>query len=160
MGIVQDICILALRPLIGDAAEPAVRLICDHLTNHSQRFPLALQTANDRAWMALELALVEEIWWQKIWSNWRAADERALAKQVQAFLEKQSLSELRGQPGDYQQECWRELRLARELPRGFSRGWISRPSGSASTLAWLLLCEMPLACSTRPTASRFAGSTS
>ena len=60
-------------------------------------------------WMAVELALVEESWWQKIWSNRRAADERALAKQVQAFLEKQPLSELRGQPSDYRQECWRRV---------------------------------------------------
>ena len=29
----------ALRPLIGDAAEPTVRLICDHLTDHSQPPP-------------------------------------------------------------------------------------------------------------------------
>ncbi len=115
MAIVQHLCALALQPLLGDAADKAVQVISDHLTDHSKRLPLALQTANDHAWTAVELALVGDSWWDALkGSLFASGEEKALAARIRSFLDGHALAELNRQPAEHRHACRQELRQARQ----------------------------------------------
>src|SRR5205814_1184529 len=77
MPLVQVLSILALRPMINWAVEaverqtgvslkdkvgPVYRCLTDQFADHSQRLGSALESANERAWRTLEIALVGESW--------------------------------------------------------------------------------------------------
>jgi serine/threonine protein kinase len=125
VGLLQNLSVLALRQLLQGAcqavafqgAEAAIGLLTDHFIDHSQRLTRALQTANERAWRALEFALAGE----SIWTFLDRTEDKALRQQVRAFLDAASLS---GGPvgnAEFRQQCLRELRAARKagaLTRG------------------------------------------
>jgi hypothetical protein len=69
MGVFLNLSVLALRQVVqgaanavglGAAGDAVIGFLGDHFTDHSRRLTNALQSANDRAWRALELALAGE----------------------------------------------------------------------------------------------------
>src|SRR5438128_2613502 len=100
MGILANLSALALRQLVGGACEALgwsagagaaaslSNFLANRFTDHGQRLTLALQQANDRAWKALEIALAGDFLWERVKSAVAAsAEDRALARQLRAFLD-------------------------------------------------------------------------
>lgn len=85
-----------------------------HFSDHSAKFDKALQTANERAWKALELALEGNSFWARCNAVLSQGDQKAFAHQVRTFLEKCSLDGLQGQRDEVREACLRDLRAARK----------------------------------------------
>jgi hypothetical protein len=93
----------------ADAVEAAAALLADHFSDHSLRLTRALQEANDRAWKALEITLAGESFWG--WLD--RAEDRALRRQVRAFLDALPREQLPVEEAAFRQQCLAELRAAR-----------------------------------------------
>src|SRR4051794_18789790 len=98
MGIVHNLSLLALRPVVGAAQAslpPGDSVVAGWLSEHfaltGPRLAAALQAAGARAWLALELALAGEAHWQR----WQEAPtltvNPALRDQLRAYLDHASL---------------------------------------------------------------------
>src|SRR4051812_44599178 len=99
MGILLSVSGLALRGAVGAACEAAgvqggvhavdgvVRLLRQRFTDHSQRLTRALQTANDRTWRALEVALAGDSWWERCKVRLASGEERGFRDQLRSFLD-------------------------------------------------------------------------
>jgi serine/threonine protein kinase len=138
MGIVQNLAVVALKPLLGGileragfgsavagkvtelATDPAVTIfetavgrLHSHLSDHSQKLTKAFVAANERAWQALEIALAGE----SFWARWRVAfssgDNKAFREQVRTFLDGVSLPVFTD-PARFREQCLRELHEARK----------------------------------------------
>jgi serine/threonine protein kinase len=129
---VQGLAVLALRPLVGYAVTAlgipggellaegvgkVVGFLGDRFKDESQRLPLALKNANEKAWQALEVALAGESFWKRLTAN---GEDRGFAQQIGTFLDYvATLPELGGKP-DFRQRCLDDLRKARK--KGFFTG--------------------------------------
>ncbi|MBY0522679.1 MAG: hypothetical protein K2R98_04750 [Gemmataceae bacterium] len=113
-GVVVQLASLALRPLLGDGADNLVKLVADRLTDRGHQVTLALERANQRAWKALEVSLVEPSWWGQCKSALNAAEEKAFRQQVQTFLRVVPLADLAAQGPEFRRCCLAELRDARQ----------------------------------------------
>jgi hypothetical protein len=69
MGLLVNLSTVALRQVLNGAlqtvgisggGDAVVNFLTERFTDHSQRLTVALQTANDRAWKAFEVALAGE----------------------------------------------------------------------------------------------------
>ncbi len=86
MGIMQNLSSLALRQVVDGACavvgvsgggEAVVSFLSRHFTDHSQKLTAALQSANERAWKALEVALAGESLWDKCKIALASAEDQA-----------------------------------------------------------------------------------
>jgi hypothetical protein len=106
MVLLQTLSTLALRPLAPLGADLFGRLVASRFTDHSQDLPRALAVAVDRAWGAVEVALLGDSLPER-WRTWLApAEVRAFRREVAALLAE------RGEP-DVRRVCLRQLREAR-----------------------------------------------
>jgi hypothetical protein len=98
MSVVQHPAVLALRPVVSGACQalgiPAgeeavnrvVGFLSERFTDHSLKLTQALETAQRRSWQALELALGGDSWLDQAKALLSRGDEKALARQLEAFL--------------------------------------------------------------------------
>ncbi|MCI0458555.1 MAG: protein kinase, partial [Gemmataceae bacterium] len=115
MGVVQNMCALALQQLAGEGIPTVVSLLTGHLSNRGQMVVQALQVANDRAWRAFEIALAGESWWEHLKSYLRPREDQAFAQQIRVFLDGLPLDDvLAGQQAEVRLWCLAELRQARQ----------------------------------------------
>ena len=96
MGLFQDLSVLALQQLVqsaantvglnvaGDALVTSLRV---RFTDHSQKLTQALQTANERAWKAIELSLAGETFWDRCKVALAKVEDQAFRQQVRTFLD-------------------------------------------------------------------------
>ena len=96
MGLFQDLSALALQQLVqsaantvglnvaGDALVTSLRV---RFTDHSQKLTQALQTANERAWKAIELSLAGETFWDRCKVSLAKVEDQAFRQQVRTFLD-------------------------------------------------------------------------
>ncbi len=120
MGVVQRLAVLALRGVVcwacetvgGGAAAAAgnevVAFRTDRFTDHGLRLITALQTAQERAWIALEVALAGE----PILGRLDQAEDQAFRQQIRAFLDASRLAGI-VEPA-FRQRCHRELRAIKK----------------------------------------------
>jgi serine/threonine protein kinase/TM2 domain-containing membrane protein YozV/tetratricopeptide (TPR) repeat protein len=90
MNVTEHLCCFALRQVMGEGAERLMALVSDQFSDRSQALTRALTRANLRAWRALEIALAGE----SIWNVFDGADEKALRKQLKAFIDAAPLPDL------------------------------------------------------------------
>ena len=72
---------------IDSGGEAVVKFLADRFTDHSQKLTAALQTANDRAWKAIEVALAGDSLWERCKVTLASAEDQAFREQVRAFLD-------------------------------------------------------------------------
>jgi hypothetical protein len=125
MAITQDLCLLALRPLVdgvckaagvdalGGAAEAVTGLLAARFSDHSRRLSAALERANAHAWRALEVALAGDSWWDRAKRTLARREDRACREQVSAFLASAPLGNLPSHPPEFRNQALRDLRAAR-----------------------------------------------
>lgn len=122
MSIFIKVSSLALRQAVDAACtalgvrkkgDAVVGYLVERFTDHSQRLAIALRIANDKAWKALEIALVGDSLWERCKAAVARAEDRAFAEQVRAFLDATPLPELAGKSA-FRQKCLDELRAARK----------------------------------------------
>lgn len=138
MGVVQNLSALALRPLLdgvssagGDrAAEDALTgILIDRFTEHHQRLSGILHQANERAWLALEMTLTGETFYERVKNSLRRNADELCHQHVRSFLDSISLAELANHGSELRQQCLDELRAAR------SEGLLSLVEFDPRTLA-------------------------
>jgi hypothetical protein len=132
MGVLQCLSVVALRQLVGGACnavgmsgagDDVVKFLTNHFTNHSQKLTNALQSANDRAWEAFEIALAGDSLWQRCTV---AAEDKAFAEQVRAFLNDSPLRKVKAEDRPVLDKALQELRSARK--RGALAGGALAPA--------------------------------
>ena len=115
MSVFQKLSVLALQHVATSAAEavgagPAGQAVAGflqtRLADHSTKLTAALQTATDRAWTALELALAGDSFWDRCKAALSRGEDRAFRDQVRAFLDTTSV------PAADRREGLDELRAA------------------------------------------------
>src|SRR5262245_40776425 len=111
MGVFSNLAVLALKGVsaavgLKEGGEAVADLLTQRFSDHSQRLLIALNTANEQAWKALEIALAGD-------SLLNRAEDKALAHQVRLVLDAMPFPELSGKQA-YRQECLKELRAARK----------------------------------------------
>jgi tetratricopeptide (TPR) repeat protein len=123
MGIDLNLSVLAMRPLIDGACaavgvirsgEAVVGFLTERFTDHSQKLMQALQTANEHAWKALEVALAGESFWEKCQVLVARGEHKAFGRQMRAFLDASPVPGLSSRGPEFRQKCLRELRAARK----------------------------------------------
>ncbi len=131
MEILFDLSALALRQVLRgatemnfakagvDGGERLLGVLARHFTDHSLKLTQALVRSNERAWQALERALVGDSWWNRVKGALVPAEARAFQEQVENFLDSTPLSETETNT-KVRELCLRELRLARQ--RGLLTG--------------------------------------
>ncbi len=130
VSVFQSLSVVALRQLVSTAGSAVglgttVDSIVDSLTkwfgDPSQRLTKALQTANDKAWKALEIALGGESLWDRCKGALAAAEDRALGEQIRAFLDASPLTKWSNKSPEHVELFRRALH---ELRTARSRGWL------------------------------------
>lgn len=64
---------------VSDRAQNVASALIGHFTDHSQRPPKALTTANDRSWKTLEVALAGDSFWDRCKAVLSHGEDQALA---------------------------------------------------------------------------------
>jgi hypothetical protein len=131
MGLFRSLSLIALRQVTAGAAQAAglagaegvAGFLTDRFTDHSQRLVIALRSANERAWQALEVALAGESLWNKL----DDADDKAFRQQVRVFLDATPLEGLPAQSADDLPRSSADLSAGRPAVGG------GRPAVGAST---------------------------
>lgn len=122
MGVFQTLSVVALRQLVGGACtavgaspvgEAVVDFLANRFTDHSSKLTTALQTANERAWKTLELALAGDSFWERCKTALARREDQAFRRQVRSFLDNVPLLEFSGKP-DFRKACLQELQAARK----------------------------------------------
>ena len=120
--MITQLCTLAFRQFadgacssIGaSAGEHAIVGVVGHLsrhfTDHSLLLTKAMQSANDQAWRAMEVALAGE----SLWTWLDKADNKAFREQVRAFLEATPLDGMPSHLPKFRERCLQELKTARK----------------------------------------------
>jgi uracil-DNA glycosylase family 4 len=140
MRISANLCALALKQLVGgacravgvEAGEGAVQgvvgFLMRHFTDHSKALLAALESSNERAWKALEVALAGDSLLDRCKLALASGEDRAFREAVRPFLDSCSLAEMQGRDA-YRQACLAELRAARKA--GLLAGGALEPAGLA-----------------------------
>jgi len=90
----------------------AIDVFWKRFNDNSQKMTVALQTANDKAWTALEGALAGDSWWGKITERLSSAEDAATRQQIRKFLD------VVGNFDDInRKQCLRELKAARSAKK-------------------------------------------
>jgi hypothetical protein len=122
MSVFLSLSSLALRQLVEgacaalgvkDGGEAVVGFLTERFTDHSQRLTAALQTANGRAWKAMEVALAGESLWDRCKVALSRGEDRAFREQVRAFLDSSPLTPASVTHADVFKKALQELRAAR-----------------------------------------------
>ena len=96
MSIFLSLSSLALRQVVDgacaalgvkDSGEAVVGFLTERFTDHSQRLTAALQSANEKAWKALEVSLAGDSLWDRCKALAARGEDQAFARQVRAFLD-------------------------------------------------------------------------
>jgi DNA-directed RNA polymerase subunit RPC12/RpoP len=141
LGVIQNLAVLALRPLAGYACTAlgipgkdivvksvghVVDFLADKFKDDSQRLSVALNNANDKAWKTIEVALAGESFWNRLVAK---GEDSAFAQQIRTFLDSFAISpDVEGKP-DFRQCCLEEIRAARK------KGLLTGANYDASELA-------------------------
>jgi len=118
MAVIKRVAYLALQQmvttmtggLVGKAGFDCLGTLREHFKDQSSRLTAAMQTANQRSWLALELALGGPSWWERCAATLVSGEEKAFADRVRQFLQ---ANELPDQGQAFAQTCLQELRSAR-----------------------------------------------
>jgi serine/threonine protein kinase len=138
MGILLNLSGIALRQVVGGAlqtvglgsgGDAVVGFLTERFTDHSQRLTKALQTANERAWKAFEVALGGESLWDRCRKALASGEDKAFSEQVRAFLDISPLTRASGEHAQLFKQALQELRAARD------RGALKAGSLTPSELA-------------------------
>jgi hypothetical protein len=140
MSVFQSLSVVALRQLVSTAAgavglgtttDAIMDSITKRFTDPSQKLPKALQTANERAWKALEIALAGESLWNRCKTALTAAEDHAFSQQIRAFLDTTPLAKWSARPqyATFFRQAVTELRTAR------SRGLLATKALAPNDLA-------------------------
>jgi HEAT repeat protein/tetratricopeptide (TPR) repeat protein len=120
MAIYQSLAAFGVRQLVDGAlntvglsagGEAVVALLAARFTDHSRKLTVALQTANERAWKALEIALAGDSFWDRCKVVLASGDDKAFREQVRTFLDGNQLS---ADNAGVRGVCLQELRSARK----------------------------------------------
>ncbi len=106
---------------IGAGAEVIAGLLQKQFSDNSQRLPKAIERAATRAWRAVEVSLAGRSWWDRCKLTLATGDDRAIRKQVQAYLDANPLDGVDGHGPDFRAQCLAQLQAARKaglLDRG------------------------------------------
>ena len=106
---------------IGAGAEVIAGLLQKQFSDNSQRLPRAIERAATRAWRAVEVSLAGRSWWDRCKLTLATGDDRAIRKQVQAYLDANPLDGVDGHGPDFRSQCLAQLQGARKaglLDRG------------------------------------------
>ena len=103
----------AAGELTGKVAEPVIRLVEQHFTDHSQTLPKALARANDRSWQAVSIALAGDGFLDKIKVFFASADDKGIREQVRLFLQDKNIG-FEGTSADFRKQCLAELKEAKK----------------------------------------------
>jgi hypothetical protein len=126
MAIIQHLSTLALRQLVDGAikavgfkiveegADVLVNFLTGHFVDHSHRLTVALHTANERAWKALEISLAGDSWWERCKLKLAAKEYQAFRQQVQAFLTATPLAGLPSHGPEFRQQALQQIQSARK----------------------------------------------
>jgi TPR repeat protein len=122
MGIFLSLCGIALREVVGGAlqtvgldkpGDAVIGFLTERFSDHSQRLTKALESANERAWKALEVALGGESLWERCKTALASAEDRAFREQLRVFLEQSPLKKDAAESRHTQRQALQELRDAR-----------------------------------------------
>src|SRR4051794_34874990 len=118
MSILLSLSTLAIRELVDGACiyeggAAIVGFLTERFTDQSQLLAKALNSANERAWKTLEIALAGDSLWDRCKVLIARSEDKAFAQQVRAFLDAAPLRELSGKTA-LRQKCLEELRAARK----------------------------------------------
>ena len=86
MSITASLLSFGLRHVLDVSADQLITTIEKRLTDHSQALPKALARANDRAWVAVGLALAGDSWFDRIKDVFRDGDMKGVRDQIKTFL--------------------------------------------------------------------------
>jgi formylglycine-generating enzyme required for sulfatase activity/tetratricopeptide (TPR) repeat protein len=120
MAIFQRLAAFGVRQLVDGAfstvglnagADAVVGLLAARFTDHSRKLTVALETANERSWKALEIALAGDSFWDRCKVVLSSGDDKAFREQVRAFLDANPLS---ADSAGVRDVCLQELRTARK----------------------------------------------
>ncbi len=131
MSIFQSLSVVALRQLVstagsavglGTTADAIIGSLTTRFTDHSQKLTKALQTATERAWKALEVALAGNSLLSRCTGALAAAEDSAFSAQLADFLKASPLTDVGARPeyADLFRRALQELRTARS--RGLLTG--------------------------------------
>ncbi|MGL4551838.1 MAG: hypothetical protein ACRC33_11685, partial [Gemmataceae bacterium] len=115
MRLLLRLSLVAVNQVLGDRAAPLAAFLDDRFGDHAGRAGEALFRANDRAWWALELAVTGESMWRSFTGMLGGADEKAMERQVRAFLRSLPAAELPGDPEAFKREVRSEIQAARRV---------------------------------------------
>ncbi len=123
MSIFQSLSVVALRQLVSGACnavglrgsgDEVAYFLTARFTDHSQKLTTALQSANERAWKALEIALAGDSFWDKCKVAFTSSEDQAFRQQVRTFLDASPFVKLQTTNAKFCQQCLGELRQARK----------------------------------------------
>jgi tetratricopeptide (TPR) repeat protein len=120
MSVFTSLSVVALRQLVstagnavglGTITDAIIDSLTKRFTDNSQRLTKALETANNRAWQALEIALAGDSLLERCKVALAATEDREIGKQLRAFLDVSPYKK----PEDSQlfREALKELRTAK-----------------------------------------------
>jgi serine/threonine protein kinase len=122
MSVFQSLSVVALRQLVstagsavglGTTTDVIIDSLTKRFTDHSQKLTKALQTANERAWKALEIALAGDSLLDRCKSTLASAEDRAFSEQLSAFLAESPLRKVKADQQQFLRRALEELRSAR-----------------------------------------------
>jgi hypothetical protein len=115
MNVLLKLSQIAVHQVLGERGAPLAAFLDDRFGDHAGRMGEALFRANDRAWRSLELAVGGESLWQSITGMLAAAEEKALERQVRAFLTSLPAAKLPGDPAAFRRDVHGEIQAARRV---------------------------------------------
>ena len=106
MSIKKNLVYFGLRQVIGEGVDELADIVKSHFCDPSRTLPKALQSANEKAWQALELALVGDSLSGKFKTFFTSAQMKAITSQVDAVLDEKGK--------DFRKRCLQELKTAKK----------------------------------------------
>ncbi len=131
MSLLTQLIGFGLRQVIGDSADTVmqvVEVVEQQFRDHSRKLPKALESAHNRAWQALGVALAGDGLLDRIKVFFASGDDKGVREQVQLFLKSNAVS-FDGTPAAIRQTCLDELKRLRKS------GLLSASGGSAAEIA-------------------------
>jgi tetratricopeptide (TPR) repeat protein len=122
MSLVGSLLGFGLRQVIDDSvADGVVKFVAGHFTDHSQALPRALETAHDRSWKALGVALGGDGFLDGLKGIFASGDDKGVREEVARFINSGALP-LEGTPRQFRADCLAELKRLRKSGRLSLRG--------------------------------------
>ncbi len=131
MSLLTQLIGFGLRQVIGDSADDAAQIVGvveQRFRDHSRTLPKALESAHQRAWQALGVALAGDGLLDRLKVFFASGDDKGVREQVQVFLKDNAVS-FDGTPAAFRQTCLDELKRLRKS------GQLATSGGSAADIA-------------------------